>query len=237
MGVSKVGQREFFSLKTPFITEETSGFEKKRKDFFKTKISWHNIIPVSGIQRWFDTCIAKWSLHKDLFSVSLSLVFVDFTRQWDHTVFVCVWLISLSRPSSGSICITANGKTPFSWLHNIPCASNQAEAGHMTILSCSKAKKQTFLLSEGRQLRAGGALWKVSWHQAGKALPFFSTNNDRLPTPLMSGLPSVPCKPIDLKMVARQIFPPRTRLFTCAAVLTLWHWGTPCVSQANAGVR
>lgn len=39
MGVSKVGQREFFSLKTPFITEETSGFEKKRKDFFKTKIS------------------------------------------------------------------------------------------------------------------------------------------------------------------------------------------------------
>ena len=55
-----------------------------------------------------------------LFSVSVRLVvlFLDSTWKWDHTVFVFVWLISLSIISARSIHIVANGKILFFFVYS-----------------------------------------------------------------------------------------------------------------------
>ena len=65
-----------------------------------------------------------------LFSCSVSLLliiftswlhYLDSTSKWYHTVFVILWLISLSIMTSRAIHVAANGKISFFlWLSNIP---------------------------------------------------------------------------------------------------------------------
>ena len=58
-----------------------------------------------------------------LFSVSMSSDFLASTYKWDHTVFVFLWLISLSIISLRSIHVVANGQIFFFfflWLSRIP---------------------------------------------------------------------------------------------------------------------
>ena len=51
----------------------------------------------------------------------LFICFLDSTHKWNHTVFVFVWLISLSRMSCRSIRVMANGKISFFlWLIFLP---------------------------------------------------------------------------------------------------------------------
>ena len=48
-----------------------------------------------------------------LCSVSLTLAFLDSTYKWGHTVFVFLWLISLSTMLSRLIHVVTNGRIPF----------------------------------------------------------------------------------------------------------------------------
>ena len=49
----------------------------------------------------------------NLFSVSMTLDFLASTYKWDHTVFIFLWLISLSIISLSSIHVVANGQIFF----------------------------------------------------------------------------------------------------------------------------
>ena len=56
-----------------------------------------------------------------LLSTSVSFMFSDATYKWDHTVFVFLWLISLSIMSSRLIHVITSGRIPLIlWLNNIP---------------------------------------------------------------------------------------------------------------------
>ena len=56
-----------------------------------------------------------------LLSTSMSFMFWDATYKWDHTVFVFLWLISLSIMSSRLIHVITSGRIPLIfWLNNIP---------------------------------------------------------------------------------------------------------------------
>ena len=59
-----------------------------------------------------------------LFSISMTSTFLDATCKWPHTVFVFVWIISLSLTPSSFIYTVTNGKISFfngwiifCWIH------------------------------------------------------------------------------------------------------------------------
>ena len=61
------------------------------------------------------------SMSLFLFPFICSFGFLDSTCKWNHTVFVFIWLISLSITLSRSFCVVPHGKIAFFlWLSNVP---------------------------------------------------------------------------------------------------------------------
>ena len=68
------------------------------------------------------TCLFSASITISvLLHLFICFVFLNSPYKWNHTVFVFVWLYSLSIMPSRSIHVVTNGKISFfSWLSNIP---------------------------------------------------------------------------------------------------------------------
>ena len=78
-------------------------------------------------------------------SVSMSLAYLHSLSKWNHMVFVCLWLSSLSVEPSRSIHIVVNGRISFSFMAEyssvcvIICVSVDGHLGCLHILAVEKA--------------------------------------------------------------------------------------------------